>query len=66
MDNVHPEIGNIAEADTVVVVPGLPKNSFRKIMRRIVRSIAKGEAITQDISDIRRPIYCGENRESCI
>ena len=44
------EIGNIAKADDIVAVPGLPKTRSGKIMRRILRSIAKGEAITQDLS----------------
>jgi acetyl-CoA synthetase len=48
-------IGNIAKADDIVVVPGLPKTRSGKIMRRILRSIAKGEAITQDISTLEDP-----------
>ncbi len=49
------EIGNIAKADHVIEVPGLPKTRSGKIMRRILRSIAKGEAITQDISTLEDP-----------
>ncbi|MCB4775304.1 MAG: acetate--CoA ligase [Sulfurovum sp.] len=49
------EIGNIAKADHVVEVPGLPKTRSGKIMRRILRSIAKGEEITQDISTLEDP-----------
>jgi len=49
------EIGNIAKADNVVAVPGLPKTRSGKIMRRILRSIAKGEPITQDISTLEDP-----------
>jgi acetyl-CoA synthetase len=49
------EIGNIAKADTIVVVEGLPKTRSGKVMRRILRSIAKGEAITQDISTLEDP-----------
>jgi len=49
------EIGNIAKADHVIAVPGLPKTRSGKIMRRILRSIAKGEAITQDISTLEDP-----------
>ena len=49
------EIGNIAKADNVVAVPGLPKTRSGKIMRRILRSIAKGEAITQDTSTLEDP-----------
>ena len=49
------EIGNIAKADTIAVVPGLPKTRSGKVMRRILRAIAKGEAITQDISTLEDP-----------
>ncbi|MGD9717134.1 MAG: acetate--CoA ligase [Sulfuricurvum sp.] len=49
------EIGNIAVCDDIVFVPGLPKTRSGKIMRRILRSIAKGEAITQDISTLEDP-----------
>ncbi len=49
------EIGNIAKADHIIEVPGLPKTRSGKIMRRILRSIAKGEAITQDISTLEDP-----------
>ncbi len=49
------EIGNIALCDDIVFVPGLPKTRSGKIMRRILRAIAKGEAITQDISTLEDP-----------
>jgi acetyl-CoA synthetase len=38
-----------------VFVPGLPKTRSGKIMRRILRSIAKSEEITQDISTLEDP-----------
>ncbi|MEA2110807.1 MAG: acetate--CoA ligase [Campylobacterota bacterium] len=49
------EIGNIALCDDMVFVPGLPKTRSGKIMRRILRAIAKGEEITQDISTLEDP-----------
>jgi len=52
---IKQEIGNIALCDDIVFVPGLPKTRSGKIMRRILRSIAKGEAITQDISTLEDP-----------
>lgn len=52
---IQKEIGNIALCDDVVFVPGLPKTRSGKIMRRILRSIAKGEEITQDISTLEDP-----------
>ena len=54
-DLLGSNIGNIAKADDIVAVPGLPKTRSGKIMRRILRSIAKGEAITQDISTLEDP-----------
>jgi len=54
-DLLSAEIGNIAKADDIVVVPGLPKTRSGKIMRRILRSIAVGEAITQDTSTLEDP-----------
>ena len=33
----------------------LPKTRSGKIMRRLLRSIAKGEAITQDVSTLENP-----------
>jgi len=52
---IKKEIGNIALCDDMVFAPGLPKTRSGKIMRRILRSIAKGEAITQDISTLEDP-----------
>lgn len=49
------EIGAIAKADTIVIVPGLPKTRSGKIMRRILRSIAKSEEIAQDTSTLEDP-----------
>ena len=52
---IKKEIGNIALCDDILFAPGLPKTRSGKIMRRILRSIAKGEAITQDISTLEDP-----------
>lgn len=49
------EIGSIAKLDAIRFVPGLPKTRSGKIMRRILRSIAKKEPITQDISTLEDP-----------
>ncbi len=59
-DLISANIGNIAKADEIVVVPGLPKTRSGKIMRRILRSIAKGEAITQDTSTLEDPAVVGQ------
>ena len=52
---IKKEIGSIALCDDMVFIPGLPKTRSGKIMRRILRSIAKCEAITQDISTLEDP-----------
>jgi acetyl-CoA synthetase len=52
---IKKEIGNIALCDDMVFAPGLPKTRSGKIMRRILRTIAKGEKITQDISTLEDP-----------
>ncbi len=52
---IKSEIGNIALCDDIVFAPGLPKTRSGKIMRRILRAIAKGEAITQDTSTLEDP-----------
>ena len=49
------EIGPIAKADEIKFVPGLPKTRSGKIMRRILRSLAKGEEVTQDTSTLEDP-----------
>jgi acetyl-CoA synthetase len=53
------EIGNIALCDDIIFVPNLPKTRSGKIMRRILRSIAKGEEITQDTSTLEDPSIVG-------
>jgi acetyl-CoA synthetase len=49
------QIGNIAKCDNIVFVPDLPKTRSGKVMRRLLRSIAKGEDITQDTSTLENP-----------
>ena len=60
------EIGNIAKADDIVAVPGLPKTRSGKIMRRILRSIAKGEEITQDTSTLEDPSVVEKIKEAVV
>jgi len=52
---IKEEIGAIAKVDNFAFVPGLPKTRSGKIMRRILRAIAKGEPITQDTSTLENP-----------
>ena len=53
--HVRKEIGPIASPDAIQFAPGLPKTRSGKIMRRLLRSLAKGEAITQDTSTLENP-----------
>ncbi|MBD9668896.1 AMP-binding protein, partial [Variovorax sp. VRV01] len=52
---VAKEIGPIAKPKDIRFGENLPKTRSGKIMRRLLRSIAKGEAITQDISTLENP-----------
>ena len=52
---VKEEIGAIAKVDNFAFVPGLPKTRSGKVMRRILRAIAKNEPITQDTSTLEDP-----------
>jgi len=52
---IKEEIGAIALCDSMIFVPDLPKTRSGKIMRRILRSLAKGEEITQDTSTLEDP-----------
>jgi acetyl-CoA synthetase len=52
---VAQEIGSIAKPKDIRFGDNLPKTRSGKIMRRLLRSIAKGEAITQDISTLENP-----------
>ena len=54
-DWVAKEIGPIAKPKDIRFGDNLPKTRSGKIMRRLLRSIAKGEAITQDISTLENP-----------
>ena len=49
------EIGPIAKPKDIRFGDNLPKTRSGKIIRRLLRSIAKGEAITQDISSLENP-----------
>jgi len=49
------EIGPIAKPDEIRFGENLPKTRSGKIMRRLLRSLAKGEEITSDISTLDNP-----------
>ncbi len=52
---VGQEIGPIAKPDEIRFGDNLPKTRSGKIMRRLLRSLAKGEEITQDVSTLENP-----------
>jgi len=52
---VGKEIGPIAKPKDIRFGDNLPKTRSGKIMRRLLRSIARGEAITQDVSTLENP-----------
>tara|TARA_B110000977_G_scaffold646_1_gene889 strand:+ start:2935 stop:4908 length:1974 start_codon:yes stop_codon:yes gene_type:complete len=60
---VAKEIGPIAKPDEIRFGDNLPKTRSGKIMRRLLRSIAKGEEITADISTLENPAILDQLRE---
>lgn len=54
-DWVGKEIGPIAKPKDIRFGDNLPKTRSGKIMRRLLRGIAKGEALTQDTSTLENP-----------
>ena len=52
---VAKEIGPIAKPKDIRFGDNLPKTRSGKIMRRLLRSVADGKAITQDISTLENP-----------
>jgi acetyl-CoA synthetase len=54
-DWVGKEIGPIAKPRDIRFGDNLPKTRSGKIMRRLLRSIAKGESISQDVSTLENP-----------
>jgi acetyl-CoA synthetase len=52
---ISKEIGPIAKPKEIRFGENLPKTRSGKIMRRLLRSLARGEAITQDISTLENP-----------
>ena len=54
-DWVAKELGAIAKPDDIRFADNLPKTRSGKIMRRLLKSIARGEEITQDVSTLENP-----------
>jgi acetyl-CoA synthetase len=51
-DWVGEQLGHIAKPDDIRFAEGLPKTRSGKIMRRLLRSLASGQEITQDTSTL--------------
>jgi len=62
-DWVGKEIGPIAKPRDIRFGDNLPKTRSGKIMRRLLRAIAKGEEITQDVSTLENPAILQQLKE---
>jgi acetyl-CoA synthetase len=52
---VADQLSPIAKPDDIRFADNLPKTRSGKIMRRLLRSVARGEEITQDVSTLENP-----------
>jgi acetyl-CoA synthetase len=52
---VTQELGAIARPDDIRFADNLPKTRSGKIMRRLLRTVARGDEITQDVSTLENP-----------
>jgi acetyl-CoA synthetase len=62
-DWVAKEIGPIAKPKDIHFGENLPKTRSGKIMRRLLRSLAKGEEINQDVSTLENPAILDQLKE---
>jgi acetyl-CoA synthetase len=62
-DWVAKEIGPIAKPKDIRFGENLPKTRSGKIMRRLLRSLAKGEEINQDVSTLENPAILDQLKE---
>jgi acetyl-CoA synthetase len=62
--HVAKEIGAIAKPKDIRFGDNLPKTRSGKIMRRLLRSIAKGEEITQDVTTLENPAILQQLKET--
>ncbi|MBX5463430.1 MAG: acetate--CoA ligase [Steroidobacteraceae bacterium] len=61
-DWVAQELGAIARPDDIRFADNLPKTRSGKIMRRLLRAIARGEEISQDVSTLENPAILDQLR----
>jgi len=62
--HVAKEIGPIAKPKDIRFGDNLPKTRSGKIMRRLLRTLAKGEEITQDVSTLENPAILQQLKET--
>jgi len=65
-DWVGKEIGPIAKPKDIRFGDNLPKTRSGKIMRRLLRDIAKGKEITQDVSTLENPSILEQLKEAVV
>jgi hypothetical protein len=59
---VSEQLGAIARPDDIRFADNLPKTRSGKIMRRLLRAIARDEEITQDVSTLENPAIIDQLR----
>src|SRR5690606_23667071 len=59
---VGEQLGAIAKPDEIRFADNLPKTRSGKIMRRLLRALARGEEITQDVSTLENPAILDQLR----
>ncbi len=59
---VGEQLGPIAKPDDIRFADNLPKTRSGKIMRRLLKTIARGEEITQDVSTLENPAILDQLR----
>ena len=59
---VTEELGAIARPDDIRFADNLPKTRSGKIMRRLLRALARGEEISQDVSTLENPAILDQLR----
>jgi acetyl-CoA synthetase len=61
-DWVGQQLGPIAKPDDIRFADNLPKTRSGKIMRRLLKAIARGEEISQDVSTLENPAILDQLR----
>ena len=61
---VGEQLSPIAKPDEIRLTDNLPKTRSGKIMRRLLRAVARGEEITQDMSTLENPAILEQLRGS--